>query len=160
MKKLLNETTFENLFKATILWRIIYGIIKFISGILLVNVLPNQIFETFNKITRKELLEDPDDFLINIIGNYIEKITESTILFIAIYLIFWGLLDTILSYFIYKKIIWAYPMTIYLIILFVIYQILHLVSNHSLTLVFFIIIDIVIIFVIHREYIKLKSDIK
>lgn len=160
MLKVLKENVFEKIFKISVIWRIFYGICKFITGIILLKIVPSEILKLFYSAGSKELVEDPNDFLINFIGHYIEKISSDTLIFIAVYLIFWGLADAILSYFLYKKVLWSYPVSLSLIGIFTVYEVLRFISTYSSMILFFIIIDLIIFFIIYREFGKIKRQIK
>jgi len=150
---------FEIFFKLTMLWRIVYGTIKLIFGFYLIQKLPGDITNLVYKLFSSELLEDPRDIFIYITNSQLEKLSEGTIFFIAMYLFFWGFIDVFISYYLLKKKIWAYPTAIILITLFTIYELLRFLKTNSLILFLFIIIDIFIIYIINKKYKILKNTV-
>jgi len=104
-----------------------------------------------------ELAEDHNDilyrFLFNILYNHPVYISY----FLATYLIFWGFVDMFLSYNLLKHRLWAFPVSLVVIGLFVIYEIVRFTNTHSLILLSVILIDTLILFIIWNEYRKLKK---
>jgi uncharacterized membrane protein len=139
------------------IWRIIYGFIKIISGFILFRIVTSRPLLPFFKIGKHSFFFHPDNFIIDFINSYIHKLPISTALFVSFYLIFWGIIDASLSYFLLKKQIWAYPFGLILIFLFTVYEFYRLTHTHSPILFMIIIIDIIILFIIKKEYDILKK---
>jgi len=100
---------FSIIFTIGMWWRIIYGIFKLFLGISLLWFVHSSFTELFYKIAGHELLEDPNDILINSLGFFINNTTASVTYFISFYFIFWGLLDSFLSINLLKLRLWSYP---------------------------------------------------
>jgi uncharacterized membrane protein len=149
-------TLFSNVFKFSMIWRIVYGFIKTISGLALLRIITLQPFSPIFRIGRHSFFFHPDNFIIEFINSYIHRFPISTALFISFYLIFWGVVDTFLSFYILKKQIWAYPIALVLIFLFTIYEIYRYTHTHSPFLLLIIFIDIAIFFIIKKELDILK----
>lgn len=66
------------------------------------------------------------------------------------------MLDTLLSYNLLKHRLWAFPFSFVLISLFIIYEALRFTYTHSFILLGVILLDIIILWLIWREYKKLK----
>lgn len=147
----------HSLFKLSMIWRTFYGTLKIIFGLILLRILSVGISNISLPLFSKELLEDPNDLFIKFIELFINKVTVGTGTFIAFYLIFWGLIDAFFSFYLLRKKLWAYPVTLWLIGSFTLYEIYRYFHTFSYTLLFVILIDIVIFILIHKEYRILKK---
>lgn len=146
------------LFKISMVWRTFYGTLKIIFGLILLRILSVGISGISYNLIGKELLEDPNDLFIKLIEIFINKVTAGTGTFVAFYLIFWGIIDAFFSFYLLKKKIWAYPITLMLIFGFTLYEIYRYFHTFSGTLLFVIFIDIAISLLIYKEYILLKKN--
>ena len=79
--------------------------------------------------------------------------------FLALYFIFWGVIDIGMSAFLLKERLWAFPVSILLIAVFIAYEILRFFQHHSVFLLGIIAVDIVILLLIQREYSILRKRI-
>jgi len=151
------KNIFSVIFQFSMLWRIFYGILKILSGFILFRIVTLEPFSPLFRIGKHSFFFHPDNFIIEFINSYIHRLSISTAIFISFYLIFWGFVDAFLSYFILKKQIWAYPFSLVLIFLFTVYEIYRFSYTHSPVLFIVIIVDIIILLVIKKEYDILKK---
>ena len=155
--KLREKDDFQIIFRLGMLWRVVYGIAKVILGILILNFVGQSLGDVFYNLMSHEIIEDPNDLLVKTVS-YLLNINRLDIsYFTSIYLIFWGLLDSFLSISILRFRLWAYPVSLALISLFTLYEIYRLTYSHSLILLFVIIVDIFIIWIIKKEYTRLTT---
>lgn len=143
-------------FKIGMWWRIFYGTLRLIFGIALFRLIGTPVIEIFYKLAGKELVEDPNDLLIQMIGPWIGHFALTITYFLVIYLIFWGIIDIALSISLLKHKHWAFPISIYLILLFVLYEIYRFFHTHSFVLAYIIFVDLILVWLINKEYKKLK----
>ena len=156
--KLREKDDFQIIFRLGMLWRVVYGIAKVILGILILNFVGQSLGDVFYNLMSHEIIEDPNDLLVKTVS-YLLNINRLDIsYFTSIYLIFWGLLDSFLSISILRFRLWAYPVSLALISLFTLYEIYRLTYSHSLILLFVIIVDIFIIWIIKKEYTRLTTN--
>ena len=107
---------------------------------------------------RHELVEDPKDVLYTYISSILTNHPLYVTYFLALYFIFWGVIDVVLSYNLIKHRLWAFPASFILIGLFVMYEATRFSYTHSFILLGVIFIDIIILWLIWREYRKLKKS--
>ncbi len=155
-KKNINEI-YESLFRFIMVWRIIYSLFKIILGIILFKFIGTPISHLFYKIMGHKLMGDQFDFLIQIINPFMYHVSYKITYFLVIYLIFWAIIDIVLSIILLKHKLWAFPISILLMSVFVLYEIFRFTNTQSLILLWVIIMDIVLIWVIKGEYNKLKN---
>lgn len=151
------EQIYGLLFTIGMWWRIIYGFLRLILGLSLIPFIGKSYSGLLSSILHHELVEDPGDFFANGFGRFITHSTLTITYFVAVYLIFWGVLDIFLPINILRKKMWAFTASLYVIGLFVIYEIYRLYSNHSIILAFVIGIDIFILLLIRYEQRRLMG---
>jgi uncharacterized membrane protein len=107
-----------------------------------------------------EITEDPGSWLANHFIDFGYSISPDTKVFIAFYLIFYGVLNVFLVIALLKNKLWAYPAAIGLFIFFLVYQVIRYFSNYSNFLLAMIFINIFVIMLIWFEYKNLRKKEK
>lgn len=136
------------------------GILELIAGIILLITKSNFISNFVQRIFQHELFEDPKDLIANYFVQTSTNISVSLLLFVAIYLIIHGIIKIGIFLGLWYKQAWAYPIAAIVLSLFVIYQSIRLFSNHSIILLFLILVDISIIILLRFEYKRVKHSNK
>lgn len=111
-----------------------------------------------NVIFRKELIEDPNDIVANLFLDTMQKLDISIQLSGFLYLMSHGLVKLILVVSLLKKKYWAYPVSEFILFLFIIYQTYLYARNGSTFILLLNAIDIILIALIWLEYKKLKAQ--
>lgn len=148
---------YDLFFRIGMWWRILYGFLRLILGFVLLRLVGTPIADIFYKLMAHELIEDPRDFLMRAVSPLLQHLSFTVTYFLAAYLLFWGIIDILLSINLLKHKMWAFPVSIYLIGIFVLYEIYRFTHTHSLILACVIIIDMILIWLIRKEYLKLNS---
>lgn len=104
------------------------------------------------ELIQSELLEEPQDPLASYLKKYISTITASTELFVLIYLLSHGIIKLLLIMGLLRSKLWAYPSSIVVFALFVIYQIYRYSYTYSPFLIILSIFDIILIWLTWHEY--------
>lgn len=149
----------EIIFHIGMWWRIIYGGFRIVLGATLLRFVGAPLSDIFYKLLEHELIEDPNDILIRLGDFFLIHSSLTISYFLAIYFIFWGSVDIGLSIGMLKHKLWTFPVGITLIVLFVAYEIYRFSHTHSLILAFIILVDIFLIWLIHKEYGRLRHHI-
>ena len=147
----------HQLFEATILAKGINGLWETISGFLFLFLSRETIRKIVLLAVQREVAEDRNDLVSNYLVKSANNISISTQQFIAIYLIFYGIMNLFLTISLLNKKLWAYPTAIIFHIVFLIYQIHRYFSHYSSLLLVLIILDIFTIVLIFLEYKKVKN---
>ena len=154
----LEEKVEHNLF-STVMWiRIIYGLVRVVFGLALLKIVGMSFLDILNYLLDKEIVFNPLNFIYTFTVNWLEHNPMYVTYFLASYFIFWGTLDTVLSYNLLKDKHWAFPVSLVLIVVFVIYEIFRFTHTHSLMLLWIIIFDIFLFWLIKREYNRVKTE--
>ncbi len=77
---------------------------------------------------------------------------DSTRLFVGAYLLFHGLVNAFMAYYLFRNRLWAYPVAMALVSIFFLYQLYHLYRVPSWTLGLVSIFDLAFIFLTWHEY--------
>ena len=136
-------------------WRITYGLFRAGIGIVLLKVVGRPLSEVLLSLMSHELIHHPHEG----VRQAIEHMPFTVTYFLAIHFIFWGVLDILLSIFLLRHQLWAFPFSIGLIILFIFYEIFRFFHTHSLVLLALMALDIFVIWLIWGEYQKLSNNI-
>ncbi|MCA9363962.1 DUF2127 domain-containing protein [Candidatus Kaiserbacteria bacterium] len=145
------------LFVAAMWWRICYGLARVLFGLALLKVVGQSILEVVTRVMEHELIQDSSDLLFSAVSMILTRHPLEVTYFLALYFIFWGVLDAFLSFNLLRHRLWAFPVSLYLIGIFVLFSTLRLVHTHSLVLLGVIVIDIGIFVLIYQEYNRWKS---
>lgn len=109
-----------------------------------------------NYVTKYELSEDPDDYFANLLLKFSQGFSINTHNFFIFYLMSHGIIKCILVYLLWRRKLWAYPLTIVALILFIAYQLYRYVISPSDFLIYLTILDIIMIFLTYKEYQRIK----
>jgi uncharacterized membrane protein len=147
------KRTLHELFLIGIIVKAIYGILEIIGGITLVFTRSDMISSLVRQIFHHEIVEDPTDFFANL---FIRRshISSGALSFAAVLLIIHGFINICLFVALLHKKRWAFPVAAVALTLLIIYQILKILSNHSIALMFFTLFDIALLMLFLKEYNK------
>lgn len=129
------------------------GTLELIGGLLFLFVTHNELDHLVTIITQHELAQDPADPLSNAIVHFVSGLPEGTKIFGALYLILHGLVKVGMVAGLWMDKLWAYPVSISVISLFVTFQTYRLLFVHfSWPLLVFTCIDAIFILLIRHEW--------
>ena len=123
------------LFEGSVILKGLHAIIEIIGGFLALLVTQNFIIQTVLKITQDELNGDSKDFLANYLLKSAEHFSLSSQHFVAFYLLSHGIIKGILVIALLKKKLWAYPVSIFVFGVFMVYQIIRYTHTRSIWLI-------------------------
>ncbi len=153
ISKLLTQLFFLGMY-----WRIFYGFLRVLFGVALLKVVGSPLLEVIHDFMGYELVENSSDILFVMVNYFLSEHSFYVTYFLASYFIFWGVVDIFLSYNLIKERLWAFPVSIVLIGLFVSYSIVRLTFTHSTLLLSVIVFDLIILWLIYKEYLKVKQE--
>jgi len=146
------------LFKLTMWWRILYGVLRIILGASFIRHHEQLLSDFIYNLLAHEITGRTTDAVLEYFYNLFQVHEFTITYFIAFYFIFWGTVDIILSLCLLKHIKTAFPITMGLIVLFICYSVFRLTFTHSLVLLSVIVMDLIILYLINTEYKKLKAE--
>lgn len=143
-------------FEIGLLLKGIHGLLEVIGGILMYFLSPARLNGLTRFLTKHELSEDPKDVVANLLIQTSAKFSISMQYFAVLYFLSHGIVKCILIFLLWKKKIWAYPLTIVVFILFIAYQIYRYTLTPSIFLIFLTILDLIMIALTIMEYKRLQ----
>ena len=144
-------------FEIGLLLKGIHGLMEIIGGASLLFLSPDRVNWLARFLTRHELSEDPKDKVANFLITLSNSFSISTQHFAMFYLMSHGIIKFALVLLLWRRKLWAYPLTIISLILFIAYQIYRYTFTHSVFLILLTIFDVVMIVLTYLEYKRIKS---
>ncbi len=133
------------------------GVLDVASGSFLLFSATNPIATALPFLFRRELIEDPEDFIANYLIGASQKVLPETLTFIAIYLLIHGLVKISLALALLSKHYRLYQIAGIVLAAFISYQIYRITHTHSLALLLVTIYDLIILSMIYPEAKRLKQ---
>ncbi len=143
-------------FEAAILLKGIHAALEVVGGVLLWLVKPDTLAGWIRALTQNELAEDPRDLVANFLVSAGEKYTASQQQFDVLYLLSHGLVKIALVLLLWRKKLWAYPVAVVVLGLFIAYQLFRWTATHSVSLLLLSALDAIIIGLTLREHARLR----
>ena len=144
-------------FEISIILKGIGSVFEIIGGLLTLFVTKSFIISSVLSLTNEELSQDPNDAIAHYLINLSNNFSVSSQHFIAIYLLSHGIIKLFLVIGLLKKKLWAYPLSVFVFSLFIIYQIYKYVYSPSMWLLILTLFDGLIIWLTLHEYKKIKK---
>jgi len=149
--------TLHNFFEIGIIIKLINGIFEIFAGTVLFFLNSNQIISFVQKVLWKELANDPQDVIANIIVGSVSHLSVKAKLFAVIYLIAHGIINIGLFALLSSRKLWAYPLAGFLLIIIGLYEVSIFFRTHSFIMFFLIIVDLIIILLLRFEYLRVMK---
>lgn len=148
----MNERRIHQIFEVGVLLKGAHALIECIGGLLLAFVSTSAITRLINALTQDELIEDPNDFVAAQLLALAQNFTVSTQHFYAFYLLSHGVIKIFLVIGLLRNKLWAYPVSLVVLGLFIIYQLYRFSYTHGFGLVVLTIFDVIVMGLIWHEY--------
>lgn len=142
----------HRLFIISIIIKFLEGLSESLIGIFLYLFPGQQLYSFFNYFVTIELSEDANDPVAIYLKQAIQGFTDSSQHFLVFYLLSHGIIKIVLIYFLFKKLYWAYPVAIIAFSLFTVYQTYLYLQQHSLWMLVFIGLDVMVVWLTTLEY--------
>ncbi len=157
LKKSLDEKNLHLAFDITVFLKGIHAVLEIIGGIAVLFITKTSFMAIVFYITQEELSEDPKDFIAHYLITSAQHFSVSSQHFISLYLLSHGIIKIILVIGLLKEKLWAYPASIVVFSLFIVYQLYRFMFTHSIWLLLLTVLDAAIILLTWHEYKYRKS---
>lgn len=144
-------------FELSLLLKGIDGFLQMVGGVMLLYLNPARMSRLVALLTQHELSEDPRDVIANAMIRFSHSFSISTQAFGSIYLISHGVIKLFLILLLWRKKLWAYPLTIASLLLFIAYQLYRYAIQSSVFLLFLSAFDILMIALTWIEYSNIRQ---
>ena len=137
----------------------IAGLVETIGGLLLLFIPRTGLNALVIFLTAPELAEDPTDHVATFLQRIVRELAADTKLFASGYLIIHGVIKVFLVIGLLSRRLWSYSVSLWFLAAFIVYQMYRFLFTHSLWLVGLTVLDLVVAFLIWREYEEVCSEI-
>ncbi|QND52874.1 DUF2127 domain-containing protein [Phyllobacterium sp. 628] len=148
----MNETRIHQIFQISILFKGTHALIECIGGLLLVFINTARIRSLVDTFTQTRLVNDPDDYIATHLMKMAEGFSVSSQHFYAFYLLSHRLIKALLVIALLKNKLWAYPLSLFVLGLFIAYQLYRYSYTQSSVLLVLTVFDLFIMVLIWHEY--------
>ncbi len=152
MEEFSQEKNIHTIFNISIALKGIHAVIEIIGGVAAILITKTSYTALIFSITQGELSEDPKDFIAHYLLTSAQHFSVDSQHFLAFYLLSHGIIKIILVVGLLKEKLWAYPTSIAVFSLFIIYQLYRFTFTHSIWLLLLTILDVLIILLTWHEY--------
>ncbi len=139
-------------FRISVFMKGLVALLEIIGGVLALFIPVSYITDFVVHFAQAELIEDPNDFIAAHLFQYAQQFSVTSGTFIAFYLLSRGLIKMLLVVGLLKNQLWAYPSSLIVLGLFIIYQIYQIAIVFSAFLVGLTIFDFFVMWFIWREW--------
>jgi len=148
----------DRLFEIGIIGKGIDGAAELVGGLLLLLMTPSRIHHLVASLTQGELSEDPHDLIASYLLHTANGLTGQAVLFGAIYLLAHGGIKVALVIALLLNKLWAYPWMIFVLVVFIGYQLYRIVLNPTVGLIALTVFDALVLALTWREYRQQRQD--
>lgn len=144
-------------FDVLLIFKSLFALGEVIAGIALFFLTPARLNALIARFTAGEIREDSHDLISNALINFGHHFTVGAQYLAAIYLLTHGLIKLITLFLLFRKIMWAYPISIVVFAGFIIYQMTEFFHNHHLTLLLVAALDLLMIILTILEFRSMRK---
>lgn len=146
------ERRIHQAFEVSVLLKGLHALIECIGGMVLYFISTQTIVHWVGLFTQNELSEDPRDFVATHLVQAAQHLSMSTQDFYAFYLLSHGLVNLFLVIFLLKEKMWAYPLSLAVLGLFIAYQFYRYSHTHGVGLILLTGFDLIVMWLIWHEW--------
>ncbi|HVB78982.1 MAG TPA: DUF2127 domain-containing protein [Candidatus Binataceae bacterium] len=148
----MNEQRIHLIFEVSVLLKGAHAVIECVGGLALAFATTTSMAGLVNRLTQDELIEDPHDFVATHLSTMVQEFSVTTKNFYAFYLISHGIVKLALVIGLLRNKLWAYPASLVVLVLFMIYQIYRFYYTLSVGLMVLTVFDLIVMVLIWHEY--------
>ncbi len=149
----------HRLFDFGIILKGLDGLLQALGGMVLLLLKPEQIGNVLKSIALRELHEDSRDLIASYLFKLGTGVTPHSKFVSVVFLLSHGLIKIFLVWQLFRGKLWAYPLTIVVLLLFMIYQTVEIVRMHSPLLTVITVLDALLVWLTWHEY-RMKLRMK
>ena len=146
------ERRIHQIFEVSILLKGGHALIECVGGVLLALVSTRAITDFVGRVTQYELSEDRSDLVATYLLRWAQGFSIETQHFYAFYLLSHGVVKLLLVIGLLREKYWAYPASLIVLGLFIVYQFYRFTFTHSPALIVLSIFDIFVMGLVWHEY--------
>lgn len=148
----MQEKRIHQIFEVSVLLKGVHALLECVGGTLLALVSTSTITGLARRLTQYELVSNPHDFIASHLLEWAQGFSVDTQNFYAFYLLSHGVVKLFLVIGLLRARLWAYPASMVVMSLFILYQLYRYSFTHSLALIALTVFDLIVIGLIWHEY--------
>jgi uncharacterized membrane protein len=137
----------------------INAVLEIVFGVTAIFITQAFILHIAAFMTQDELLEDPKDVIANYVLNAAHHFSIASKDFLIFYFLSHGVIKHLLVIGLWKKKLWAYPASLIVFSLFIVYQLYRFSFSHSIWLIVLSVFDLLVLWLIWKEYSYVKMKL-
>ncbi|EWT02562.1 membrane protein [Intrasporangium oryzae NRRL B-24470] len=150
----------DKVFEGGIIIKGVTGALEFLGGVLLFFVSPAQMHQFIALVTQRELLEDPNDKVANLLLNATSHLASGGRAFAIAYLWIHAVIKLVAVVGILRNQLWAYPFSLITLGVLMLYQTYSIFFvRASIGMIVLTVFDAFILWLIWREYGKVRGEL-
>jgi uncharacterized membrane protein len=149
---LIAEKNIHRIFEISVILKGLHALIEIVGGIFLYVVSADAITSFMIWLAEADLLGDPHDIISNYLLHAAQGFSVGSKNFAAFYLLSHGLIKVVLVAGLLRNKYWAYPSSLIVLGLFILYQVYRYTFTHSIWLIALTVFDLVVMWLIWHEY--------
>lgn len=147
----------HRLFELAIFIKGVDGVLETVGGLVLLVVPLRSLDSVVRFMLAHELSTESHDWLAQAAKHLVQSLSLSSKMFASVYLVAHGLVKVFLVYALWREKLWAFPVALWFIASFVVYQLYRYTHTHSVALLVFALLDVVVAWFIWREYLARRA---
>jgi uncharacterized membrane protein len=148
----MEERRIRQVFRVSVVLKGLHALLECASGVAIGLIGTDTVSRLVNALTQEELVEDPKDFLALHLLSWAQGFSVETKHFYAFYLVSHGLVKLFLVVGLLRNKLWAYPVSLVVLGLFIVYQLYRFSYTHGWGLIALSIFDVAVMWLIWHEY--------
>lgn len=159
LQQLRENDWYERLYKVTVIIKGLDGLVELLAGLLLI-VAPRFLHYVLQNLSG-EALEHHGRFMRCVAENIAHidaDFARGGLIVVVLFLVTHGVVKLTLVWALLRKVLWAYPYALGVLVLFFLYQLYLLIAHPTVGMALFTLIDALIIYVVWGEWQKLNQD--
>jgi uncharacterized membrane protein len=147
-----SHQSLDRAFRITVTLKGLDGLLEVIGGLLFLIISPHSIDHVVRSLTAHELAQDPHDFIASHLLHSASQLSRSSTVYGGVYLLTHGMAKVVLVALVLRDKLWAYPLMMGLLLVFIIYQVYRLTYGISVGLIILTLFDLLVVLLTWREY--------
>jgi uncharacterized membrane protein len=148
----LTEHRIHRIFEVSVLLKGAHALLECAGGVALALVSTGTIVSWMTWLTQHEFIEDPNDLVATHLLRMAQGFSVTTKNFYVFYLLSHGIVKLFLVVGLLRNKYWAYPASLVVLGLFIVYQVYRYTYTHSVGLVLLTVFDLFVMVLIWHEY--------
>lgn len=157
LRDVLSGPLLDRSFRVSISLKGLHALLETIGAIALLKIDPQTMNRFVLAVLHQELSEDPQDFVATHLVRASQYFAGSGKYFASLYLLSHGAIKLVLVVALLRNKLWAYPLMIVTLAVFVSYQTYRFALSHSVAMILLTLFDVVVILLTWLEYVKQRS---